>query len=119
MCHQNLADIPDDPYRVAPPWCAPGEVDPGDAPQVSDKEAAARVLAALQGRTDVAFGLSGHEWDELLVDYIALTKSHLALLDWQNLHDIRRDMEIFIGNQANNLLAEMDADALEREGFPV
>jgi len=123
MCHQNLADIPDDPYRVAPPYCAPGEVDPGDAPQVSDREAVSRVLEALID-DEAAFGLSGEDWEELLIDHLIDTQRALfmAILCEEipgTMSVLRRSLESFIGDKANNLLAEMDADALDREGFPV
>jgi len=124
MCHQNLADIPDDPYRVAPPYCAPGEVDPGDAPQVSDKEAARRVGDVLIDGHGTAFGLTAEDWEELLADYfISIQRAaFMALLAEKapgTLALVKRHMEVFIGDQANDLLAEMDADALDREGFPV
>jgi len=124
MCHQNLADIPDDPYRVAPPYCAPGEVEPPDAPQVSDREAARRVFDALVDGDGTAFGLTADDWEELLADeFINIQRAaFMALLGEKapgTLALVKRHMEVFIGDEANNRLTEMDACELEREGFPV
>jgi len=122
MPHADIHSIPDDPHRVATPYCAPGEVEPPDAPQVSDREAVARVLAVLKTDAGTAFGQTADDWSELLTDYVAtgpLEGLYITLLEWRTTHDIRRDMEIFIGNQANEFLAEMSPEELEREGFPV
>jgi len=128
MNYYELENLPDDPYRVAPPYCAPGEVDPGDAPQVSDTEAVRRVIGVLMNDNGIAFGLTCEDWEELLEDHIIGVRRAVfaALLDRKisgsltkkaafTLDVLGLSMRVFIGNKANELLAEMDADALERE----
>jgi len=123
MSHYTPETIPDDPYRVAPPGCAPGEIDAPDVPVVSDKEAVERVLNALKTGSDTAFGEAAYEWCELLLDHIADHKERylIALLsDWHaTLGRLRREMEMFIADRANKRLADMSPDELEREGFAV
>jgi len=123
MSHINENSIPDDPYRVAPPFCAPGEVEPPDAPQVSDKEATDRVIDVLlsDDPESKAFGKTEDDWVDLLVGKFAqiaitaiLDKSQPSLLPI-----LRRSMAGVIGEHANNWLAEADSDELEREGFGV
>jgi len=131
MSHYDENSIPDDPYRVAPPFCAPGEVEPPDAPQVSDKEATDRVIDVLLSfdPESRAFGESADDWIELLADFFADSRyrrfayaTFASILDASKpnlLPILRRSMEAFIGDHANNWLAEADNDELEREGFGV
>jgi len=113
-------NMPDDPYRTAPPYQAPGEIEPPDAPQVSDREAVERVAAVLETGHGVAFGDTAAQWEDVLIDYLATYQARallFALLDLREMYHIRRAVEIFIADTANNWLAEADADELEREGF--
>jgi len=116
---------------VASLCCAPGEVEPPDAPQVSDKEATDRVIDVLLSfdPESRAFGESADDWVELLLDFMTDTRySQLArvacaaLLDQSKpslLPILRRSMEAFIGDYANNWLAETNPEEIEREGFGV
>jgi len=124
MPHYTPETIPDDPYRVAPPYQAPGEVEPPDAVCVSDKEAVRRVIDVLlsDDPESRAFGETADDWVELLLDFVAETGARrlfVTVLEWRVMHDIRREMEMFIGDRANARLAEMSPEELEREGFPV
>jgi len=127
MSHYTPETIPDDPYRVAPPCCAPGKVEPPDAPQVSNKEATARVIDVLLSLDleSKAFGRTADDWAELLVDFIVDDRGFahfvFAIILGENgaclPHWMHRNMEEFVGDHANNWLAEADKDELEREGF--
>jgi len=110
---------------------APGEVEPPDAPQVSDKEATDRVIDVLLS-TDPesrAFGQTANDWTELLLDFFADQQrsrfAHVVFASILNrskpsmLPLLRIGMEAFIGDHANAWLAEADSDELEREGFGV
>jgi len=131
MPHANIHSIPDDPHRVAPPYCAPGEVEPPDAPVVSDKEATDRVAYVLLANDDNirAFGYSADQWSELLLDFMATHKQGklaqvvlAAILDTGRstlLPFLRVGFERFIGDTANQQLAEMPPEELEAEGFYV
>jgi len=130
MPYYDENNIPDDPYRVAPPFCAPGEVEPPDAPQVSNKETTARVIDVLLSAGDPeskAFGKNSADWIEFFVDLILDPRNgcfahtvFTIILDESKsnlLPILRSDMERFIGYHANNWLAEANPDELEREGF--
>jgi len=131
MTHADIHSIPDDPHRVAPPYCAPGEVEPPDAPQVSNKEATDRVAYVLlaNDKNIRAFGHSADEWNELLLDFMATHQQGklaqivlAAILDTGKpsltlLPFLRGGFERFIGDTANQQLAEMSPDELEAEGF--
>jgi len=125
MPHYTPETIPDDPYRVAPPHCAPGEVEPPDAVCVSDKEAVRRVIDVLlsDDPESKAFGETADDWIEWLHDFVAESGSRtflVAILDTRNPSIppvLRRSLEMFIGDRANARLAEMSPEELEREGF--
>jgi len=129
MPHYEPHNYPDDPYRVAPPYQAPGEVEPPDVMCVSDKEAADRVIDVLlsDDPESKAFGETADDWTESLLDFIADPRHSqfaqtvfAAILDKNKpslLPILRRSMEVFIGDHANARLAEMTPEELEREGF--
>jgi len=125
MPHYTPETIPDDPYRVAPPYCAPGEVEPPDAVRVSDAEAVRRVIDVLlsDDPESRAFGETADDWIDWLHDFVTELGSRaflIALLDKSNptVHPIvRRGLDTLIADHANKRLAEMSLDELEREGF--
>jgi len=119
-----MHSLPDDPCRVAPPHQAPGEIEPPDAPHVSDEEALAHVLAAMVGYDGKAFGLNGDDWCDCLLDSYdePLRLLLVALLDESEkgqtlLRLTRWKLARMIADQANDWLAEADTDELEREGW--
>jgi len=115
-------NLPDDPHRTAPPYCAPGEIEPPEAPQVSDAEAVARVLAVLRDGEDMAFGDTASQWvevlAEILYDYIpALVVAILTNSKPEGLRDMRIALTQTITDNANNNLAEMSPEQLENESY--
>jgi len=125
MTYYTPETIPDNPYRVAPPYQAPGEVEPPDAVCVSDAEAVRRVLDVLlsDDPESRAFGETAEDWIDWLHEFVTELGSRaflIALLDTSNpsVHPVvRRGLDTLIGDHANARLAEMSPDELEREGF--
>lgn len=61
--------IGDDPYRVAPPGCAPGEVEPPERPAISEEEAVKAIIAAIWSG-EPAYGVPASELLDDLLDQI-------------------------------------------------
>jgi len=123
MDNFNPNSLPDDPYRVAPPGCAPGdvEIEPPELPQVNEAEAERRVIDVLSKKQEHAFGDTASIWEEVLLDdvlsmldrlFIALLQNEQATLDL-----VGNYLRECVYDHANNNLAEMDNDQLEAEGL--
>lgn len=63
--------LADDPFRVAPPYQAPGEYEPADLSAVTRASTVAVVNACLAGETQRAFGETSEWWCDVLMDSIA------------------------------------------------
>jgi len=115
--------MPDDPYRVAPPFCAPGEVEPPPRPTVSEQEAVGRVKAVLNGEEKRAFGRDAACWYEVLFDEMcgmheAVVREFFAP-KFSNSCEINMCLDEAVHQHAEDWLARADKDELEREGFDV
>lgn len=104
----------DDFYRVAPP-------DLIDAPTVMRRQAVESVIALLTHETESAFGWNRDDWNEWMNDLLARSQDemHLILLDPTTVPSLptymRNTLMLAIERKANELLAEMDAEQIERQ----
>ncbi|KDC47983.1 hypothetical protein [Bordetella bronchiseptica] len=60
----------DDPYRTAPPHCAPGEQEPEEVEDVSSAQAIRDMLAVLRGNEHEAHGYDAQGFAEQLHNYL-------------------------------------------------
>jgi len=121
MPYYDENSIPDDPYRVAPPFCAPGEVEPPPRPTVCKLEAVERVKAVIEGEEKRAFGRDAACWYEMLFEEMC-GMHEAVVLDFliPSFSSSRRIYALLseaIHQHAENWLARADSDELEREGF--
>jgi len=120
MQHYTPEAIPDDPYRVAPPYCAPGEVEPPEPPRLYRGDAVSRLIDVLSGKEKLAFGDNSDRWLEVLADDLIEEQFNLIFGLLADNQKILREIHDYlckrVEKRANDLAAEMDADALKREG---
>jgi len=93
-----------------------------DAPQISEDQAVARVIAVLEGATKRAFGFNDDNWEGSIYDPFLIEKYRslaIALLknDQHTLQKIGDYLREQIERHANDWLAEADSDELDCEGF--
>lgn len=72
----------DDPFRVAPPCQAPGEIEPKEPRYIPESEAFNEVMAAIS-RDEDAYGMSAKDWVEEITNqfYPQLKELVLAAAD--------------------------------------
>jgi len=114
----------DDPYRVAPPYCAPGEVEPPDMPdppEVTLDQAVSYVLMTFTGKRECAFGDSASQWEEVLMDDLVDVQDKLLVALLADRGDIFRvignELREKIQARANDWLTNADIKALVAEDF--